>query len=82
MRIAYFDCFAGASGDMILGALLDAGVEPEVWQRELNKLNLSGYELKIDRVQKQGIAATAVRVLVSERSRERHYVKWFIWLYY
>jgi uncharacterized protein (TIGR00299 family) protein len=72
MRIAYFDCFAGASGDMILGALLDAGVEPEVWQRELNKLNLSGYELKIDRVQKQGIAATAVRVLVSERSRERH----------
>ncbi|NIO70207.1 MAG: DUF111 family protein, partial [Anaerolineae bacterium] len=42
MRIAYFDCFAGASGDMILGALLDAGVEPKVWQRELNKLNLSG----------------------------------------
>ena len=57
---------------MILGALLDAGVEPGVWQGELNKLNLSGYELKIDRVQKQGIAATAVRVLVSERSQERH----------
>jgi hypothetical protein len=57
---------------MILGALLDAGVEPEVWQKELDKLNLSGYELKIDRVQKQGIAATAVRVLVSEGGQERH----------
>ncbi len=72
MRIAYFDCFAGASGDMILGALLDAGVEPDVWQGELNKLNLSGYELKIDRVQKQGIAATEVRVLVSDGGQERH----------
>ncbi len=71
MRIVYFDCFAGASGDMILGALLDAGVEPEVWQGELNRLDLSGYELKIDRVQKQGIAATSVRVLVSEGSQER-----------
>ena len=72
MKIAYFDCFAGASGDMILGALLDAGVEPEVWQEELSKLNLFGYELEIDRVQKQGIAATAVRVLVNERNQERH----------
>jgi len=57
---------------MILGALLDAGVEPEIWQGELNKLNLSGYELEIDRVQKQGIAATSVGVLVNERSQERH----------
>jgi len=72
MRIAYFDCFAGASGDMILGALLDAGVEPDAWQGELDKLNLSGYELKIDRVQKEGIAATAVRVLVDEGGQERH----------
>lgn len=71
MKIAYFDCFAGASGDMILGALLDAGVEPEVWQGELNRLNLPGYEVKIERVQKQGLAATAVRVLVSEEDQER-----------
>jgi uncharacterized protein (TIGR00299 family) protein len=71
MQIAYFDCFAGASGDMVLGALLDAGVEPEVWQRELDKLNLSDYELEIERVQKQGIAATSVRVLVNEGSQER-----------
>jgi uncharacterized protein (TIGR00299 family) protein len=72
MRIAHFDCFAGVSGDMILGALLDAGVEPDVWQGELSKLNLSGYELKIDRVQKQGIAAIAVRVLLGEESPKRH----------
>lgn len=36
MKIAYFDCFAGASGDMILGSLLDAGVEPEVWIDDMN----------------------------------------------
>ena len=72
MRIAHFDCFAGVSGDMILGALLDAGVEPDVWQGELSKLNLSGYELRIDRVQKQGIAAIAVRVLLGEESPKRH----------
>lgn len=56
---------------MILGALLDAGVQPEVWQGELTKLNLSGYELKIERVQKQSLTATAVRVRVSEGGQER-----------
>ncbi len=56
---------------MILGALLDAGVQPEIWQGELARLNLSGYELKIEQVQKQGLAATAVRVLVSEGGQER-----------
>ena len=35
MKIAYFDCFAGASGDMILGALVDAGLDPDLLNREL-----------------------------------------------
>ena len=41
MRIAFFDCFSGASGDMILGALLDAGLELEDLRRELGKLPIS-----------------------------------------
>ena len=45
MTIAYFDCFAGASGDMILGALLDAGAPLEQLSAELAKLGLAGYSL-------------------------------------
>ena len=54
MRIGYFDCFSGISGDMILGSLLHAGVDPEVWQKELAKLNVPGYELKIGTAVKEG----------------------------
>lgn len=62
--ILYFDAFAGASGDMILGALLDAGVDLDAVQRELQKLEISGYELKRERVTRRGIAATRFQVLL------------------
>ena len=42
MRIAYFDCFSGISGDMVLGALVDAGLDPALLQTELGRLNLPG----------------------------------------
>ena len=57
MKTVYFDCFAGISGNMLLGAFLDAGVPEESLRNELAKLNVTGYELKIQRVIKQGIAA-------------------------
>lgn len=57
MKTVYFDCFAGISGNMLLGAFLDAGVPEERLRSELAKLNVTGYELKIQRVIKQGIAA-------------------------
>jgi uncharacterized protein (TIGR00299 family) protein len=57
MKILYFDCFAGASGDMILAAMLDAGLDFDTLQNELGKLNLKGYTLKLDRCVKQGISA-------------------------
>src|SRR3989337_2676413 len=61
MRIAYFDCFSGASGDMILGSLIDAGLSPKYLRAELNKLHLP-VRLKIKKVLKRGIAATQVMV--------------------
>ena len=60
MKIAYFDCFAGASGDMILGALLDAGLSLDALNAELGKLPLSGYQLSAQRAQRGPIAGTQV----------------------
>lgn len=62
MRIAYFDGASGASGDMLLGALVDAGVELEALRAELRNLPLEGYELSAESVSRAGIRATKVAV--------------------
>jgi pyridinium-3,5-bisthiocarboxylic acid mononucleotide nickel chelatase len=62
MRVAYFDCPSGASGDMILGALVDAGVAFEALESELARLHLSGYTLERREVLKAGFRATKVEV--------------------
>jgi uncharacterized protein (TIGR00299 family) protein len=62
MRIAYLDCFAGISGDMFLGALLDAGVAPQVLHDAIASLNL-GASLRIEKVDRSGISSTKVFVL-------------------
>ena len=64
MRVLYFDCFAGVSGDMTVGALIDLGVNVESLKQQLASLGLSGYEIKIDRVERSGIAATKFNVEV------------------
>lgn len=61
MRIGYFDCFSGASGDMILGSLIDAGLSPRKLRAELNKLHIP-IRLKVKKVLKRGIGATQVIV--------------------
>ena len=61
-RIAYFDCFSGASGDMLLGALLDAGLPLERLQAELDKLPLTGYELALEHQVRHGIAGSKLHV--------------------
>ena len=62
MNIAYFDCPSGASGDMILGALVDAGASFETLERELAGLRVAGYRLERREVMKAGFRATKVDV--------------------
>ena len=62
MRVLYFDCFAGAAGDMIVGALLDAGLPLESLQHALGSLAVEGWDVSIERVIKTGISATKFRV--------------------
>ena len=61
-RIVYFDCFSGAGGDMFLGALLNVGLPLERLQAELDKLHLEGYELKLERQVRHGIAGSKLHV--------------------
>ena len=69
MKIAYFDCFSGVSGDMALGALLACGADEATFRRELAGLSIPGYELKIERVTRGGIAATDVDVALAEHEQ-------------
>jgi len=74
VRLAYFDCFAGASGDMILGALLHAGLELETLRTELAKLDLSGYEIRARKCVRKGIAGTKFDVIIEGHADQPHAV--------
>ena len=71
-RRAYVDCFAGASGDMLLGALVDAGLPFEQLEAELAKLGLTDYTLSRQSVSKHGISATKIDVDAQEDHVHRH----------
>jgi uncharacterized protein (TIGR00299 family) protein len=67
MKVLYYDCFCGISGDMNLGALLDLGVDEEYLRQELSKLKLNAeYELQVKKDNKGGISGTRVDVLLKE----------------
>ena len=72
MRTLYFDCVAGASGDMILAALLAAGLDERALRDRLAALRIPGFDLQVERVQKNGIGATRVEVIVDDDAPERH----------
>ncbi len=72
MKIAHFQCSAGISGDMMLGALVDAGLDFARLEQEINKLNISGYRLEHHRVVKNGISGTKVDVIINEKHVHRH----------
>ncbi len=71
MRTLYLDCFAGISGDMFLGALIDLALDPETLKDELRKLPLGGYQIQVSRVDKRGIQAVQFRVMLGEGGGER-----------
>lgn len=72
MKTLYFDCFSGASGNMILGGLLELGVDADALRNELAKLNLSGIELVIEKVDRSGINSTHVEVKYPHEHVHRH----------
>ena len=85
MKLLYFDCFSGAAGDMILGALIDAGLPLDALKQALGSLGVDGWDVSADRVVKCGITATKFRVhehalvgdgdsaIAAKTSGHRHY---------
>jgi uncharacterized protein (TIGR00299 family) protein len=69
MKILSYDCFSGISGDMNLGAMIDLGVDSAYLIAELNKLNLAGWELLVQKDQRHGITGTRVTV---RQTRHEH----------
>ena len=72
MKILYFDCFSGVSGNMILGAMVDAGIDIKALKKELKKLDLHGYSLKVSKVKRKGIKGTKVDVIVDKKKHLHH----------
>lgn len=72
MKILYYDCFSGISGDMNLGALLDLGVSRETLISGLQKLNTGGWRLEITRDQRHGITGTKVTVVTGDNQDQGH----------
>lgn len=72
MKILYYDCFAGISGDMNLGALIDLGVDAEYLESELAKLHIDGFHLKIERDIRKGISGTKATVIIENQENEKH----------
>lgn len=72
MRVLYFDCFSGISGDMTLGALIDCGIDGEKFKKELSKLNIGGYGIEITKGMKNGISGTDVKVLLDSDEWHHH----------
>ncbi len=66
MKVLYFDCFSGISGDMTLGALLDLGIDKAAFLAELEKLKVDGYSIEINNKIKNGISGTDVHVVLEE----------------
>jgi uncharacterized protein (TIGR00299 family) protein len=70
MKILYYDCFSGISGDMNLGALIDIGVDENYLISELSKLNIKGYEISVNKDSRKGVFGTKVKVILSEDGHE------------
>ncbi len=74
MKIAYFDAFSGISGDMTIAAFLNAGLDEKEFISELSKLKLSGFEIEIKKVIRNGITATKFDVFIKEARKEHRHL--------
>ena len=72
MKTLYFDCFCGASGDMIVGSLIDVGADFHAIREALASLPLKGFDVQAEKVKKKGIAATQFLVKVDEGVQQPH----------
>ena len=72
MNTAYIDCFSGASGDMLLGALIDAGMPLEEVQNAINTLNIPGCTLEAFKVTENSLAATRIQITIADTQPHRH----------
>ena len=74
MKILYYDCFAGISGDMNLGAMLDLGVDQKYLLKELGNLPVDSYKIKVYKDKRGGITGTKVDVIVplQKKASSRH----------
>lgn len=72
MKILYYDCFAGISGDMNLGAMVDLGVDADYLVAELQKLNIEGFHLEIQKDIRRGISGTKATVIIENPDNEKH----------
>ena len=72
MKTLYFDCFAGASGDMILGAMVAAGVDPNYLRAQLATLPATGFGINFETVNRSGLSATYARVETAHEHKHRH----------
>jgi uncharacterized protein (TIGR00299 family) protein len=71
MKIAYFDCFSGISGDMTLGALVDAGCNLAEMESQLRRLPVTGWKISSEKVVRRGFRATQAKVESSDAQRHR-----------
>ncbi|HPC99794.1 MAG TPA: nickel pincer cofactor biosynthesis protein LarC [Acetivibrio sp.] len=67
MKLLYFDCFSGISGDMVLGALIDLGIDVDVFKSELQKLGLDEFDISVEKKMKNSITVTDVDVLIKDK---------------
>jgi pyridinium-3,5-bisthiocarboxylic acid mononucleotide nickel chelatase len=72
VKILYYDCFAGISGDMNLGALIDLGVDAAWLEQELGKLGISGFRLRVEKDSRKGISGTRAEVIIDNPENQKH----------
>ncbi len=75
MKVCYFDTIGGISGDMALGALVNAGVPLEELSAELKRLNIPGFELETRHIERSGIVATKVEVILTGHEHHHRHLK-------